>query len=89
MTGDQFKPSEGSIIRQGLDHLIGWRTLGVRHRERILPVGATITAIGELVHACASPGNSFKETVNGPNGTVLVLQVQTSISQMRSVLVSL
>ncbi len=54
---------------------MGWRVLGQRHKERILPVGATITAIGELAHSSADVSSCKGAICGGPSGSVLVLQV--------------
>jgi hypothetical protein len=74
-SGDRFSSAEKSLSQRAIDHLMGWRMLGLAQKERILPVGVTITAIGELVQCCAEPSNNVKGAIGGQNGTVLVLQV--------------
>lgn len=72
------------MSQRAIDHLMGWRVLGQRHKERILPVGATITAIGELAHSSADVSHCKGAICGGPSGSVLVLQVsgccQTTVS---------
>ncbi len=73
--GDLFTPAEKSVSQRAIDHLMGWRVLGQRHKEHILPVGATITAIGELA-ASSADGAACKGAIPlGSGGSVLVLQV--------------
>ena len=61
---------------------MGWRVLGLRHRERILPVGALVTVIGELAQSDAGGGGgpAFEGCVPSGKGRVLVLQVGYSPS---------
>lgn len=74
--GDLFTPAEKSMSQRAVDHLMGWRVLGQRHKEHILPVGATITAVGELAHSSAD-GSACKGAIPfGGAGSVLVLQVR-------------
>lgn len=78
--GDVFTPAEKGVTQRALDQLMGWRVLGQRHKERILPVGATITAIGELAVSSADIA-ACKGTISiGQPHSFLVLQVHLPCS---------
>eukprot|EP00899_Mesostigma_viride_P001881 jgi/Mesvir1/11694/Mv00086-RA.1 len=44
-----FSPSKASLVRKAFDFVNGIRVLGLRYNECVLPLGATVTAVGELV----------------------------------------
>lgn len=78
--GDRFTSADQGLTRRALDALMGWRVLGLRQRERILPVGALVTVIGELAQSDApgsgaAVGPAFKGCMTSGKGRVLVLQV--------------
>lgn len=73
--GDVFTPAEKGVTQRALDQLMGWRVLGQRHKERILPVGATITAIGELAASSADTAACKGAMSLGHPHSILVLQV--------------
>lgn len=59
VSGDVFKEDERPLARRAVDHLLGWKVLGMRRVERVLPVGAVVTAVGEAVQSpTGSPGSS-------------------------------
>ncbi|CAL8467759.1 g7297 [Coccomyxa elongata] len=74
LAGDVFTPAEKGVTQRALDQLMGWRVLGQRHKERILPVGATITAIGELAASSADTAACKGAMSLGHPHSILVLQ---------------
>ena len=74
IAGDCFVSADEGLAKRAMDVLVGWRVLGLRQRERILPVGAFVTVIGELAHS-ESLGLAFEGCVPSGDGRVLVLQV--------------
>ncbi|CAA7030471.1 unnamed protein product [Microthlaspi erraticum] len=48
--GEAFQTSEpSSFVRASLDYLLGRKMLGVRHIERLLPVGTRLTVVGQTI----------------------------------------
>lgn len=83
--GDRFVSADSSLTKRAMDAITGWRVLGLRHREHILPVGALVTAVGELAASDGSAGGGGGGTSVAPackgcvpcgNGRVLVLRVR-------------
>jgi hypothetical protein len=77
-------------MRSVVDALMGWRVQGLRQRERILPVGALVTVVGELAHADA-PGSyssfggpGLKGCVRSGEGRMLVLQACVAVQAFSS-----
>jgi len=68
---DEYLPVGKGFLRYAIDQYSGIRLLGVRRTERALPVGTTVTAIGELSTGVPRPGSG----TSGPR--CLVLQKPT------------
>jgi len=79
-SGEKFEPNpnEHSLVHHVVGQVSGYRDLGVRTTERCLPVGAVVTAIGEL--AWETVDSTFEEQSNlvrnpkGSSSTALVLR---------------
>lgn len=57
--GEVFTPAPEGVLDAVLAELSGHKVLGVRKVERMLPVGAVVTAVGELAPVIDHPG-AFK-----------------------------
>lgn len=60
-----FEPNGRSLVRGTLDYLQGFKVLGTKRVERVLPVGAALTAVGEAV-ADGKGGISIQRPAKGP-----------------------
>lgn len=68
-------PLDHGIARKAMDNLLGWRVLGLRRTERILPVGVTLAAVGEVARVANAAAGAVPGAVRTGDGEVLVLRV--------------
>ena len=77
VAGDEYVPLDHGLARKAMDNLLGWRVLGLRRTERILPVGATLAAVGEVARAVDAAAAAMPSTLHTGGGEVLVLRVRS------------
>ncbi|GMH38368.1 hypothetical protein BSKO_06252 [Bryopsis sp. KO-2023] len=51
VTAQEYREGNRSMYSKLVDRLTGYRPLGVRKTERVLPVDAVVTVVGELAHS--------------------------------------
>ena len=77
--GDEYVPLDHGLARKAMDNLLGWRVLGLRRTERILPVGATLAAVGEVARAVDAAAAATPGALHTGSGEVLVLRVRSMV----------
>jgi len=73
LSGEVFHPAKDSVVEVLLGQLSGHRNVGIRITERYLPVGETITAIGELQEVLDTDTKSFEGAIR-KDGKLYVIQ---------------
>jgi hypothetical protein len=73
LSGEVFHPAKDSVVEALLGQLSGHRNIGIRITERYLPVGETITAIGELQEILDTDRKSFEGAIR-KDGKMYVIQ---------------
>jgi len=74
--GDEYVPQDQGLARRAIDNLLGFRLLGLRRTERILPVGVTLAAVGEVARAADAGAAAIPGALRAGAGEVLVLRVR-------------
>jgi len=65
-----------------MDNLLGFRLLGLRRTERILPVGVTLAAVGEVARAADAGAAAIPGALRAGAGEVLVLRVRPPAAEL-------
>lgn len=73
ISGDVFQEDERPLAHRAVDHLLGWKVLGARRVERVLPVGSVVTAVGEVARLQGGPGEAWGGALRS-GGQVVVLR---------------
>lgn len=69
ISADIFTQANDGALEQVLRHLAGRKNIGIRQRERYLPQGSVITAVGELTTSYAKPDGEFKHSIKPAPGS--------------------
>lgn len=65
LTAQEYREANSSLYSRVLDRLTGYRPLGMKKSERVLPVGSLITVVGELAQSSEAPN---KLVIRRPQG---------------------
>jgi len=80
--GDEYVPQDQGLARRAMDNLLGFRLLGLRRTERILPVGVTLAAVGEVARAADAGAAAIPGALRAGAGEVLVLRVRPPAAEL-------
>ncbi|KAG5080120.1 hypothetical protein JHK86_004185 [Glycine max] len=81
---EAFEESGRSLVRGTLDYLQGLKMLGVKRIERVLPVGTSLTVVGEK--KCEQPMASLIMGMRSYSSKTIGIQLQVSGSALSSLL---